>query len=91
MRKLLLALLALVAAGVTLTGDPRPSAARPWYPWCARFADRSGTEECLYASFQQCQATISGIGGSCVQNWYPQPAPGARGHGRNHWWPFYPD
>jgi hypothetical protein len=90
MRKLLLGLVALVAMGVTLVGDPRPSAARPWYPWCARFADRSGVEECLYTSFQQCQATISGIGGSCVENWYPRPV-GPRRHGHHGWWPLYPD
>jgi hypothetical protein len=91
MRKLLLGLLALMAVGVTLLGDPRPSEARPWYPWCARFGDRSGVEECLYASFEQCQATLSGIGGSCVQNWYPRPVGQRRHHGHNRWWPFYPD
>ena len=53
--------------------------------------DRSGVEECLYSSFEQCQATLSGIGGSCVQNWYPRPVGERRRHGHNRWWPFYPD
>jgi len=87
MRMLLLGLTALTAA---LVADVRPSAARPWYPWCARYGDRSGVEECLFASFAQCQATLSGIGGSCVQNWYPQPV-GPRQRHHNRWWPLYPD
>jgi hypothetical protein len=66
-------LFALAAVAVVLVGDPRPSAARPWYPWCAQFADRSGITSCLFNTFDQCLATISGIGGACVQNWYPPP------------------
>lgn len=79
MRMTLFGLATLVAA---LAGDVRPSearawypwgAARAWYPWCAQFADRSGSTQCLFASFEQCLATVRGIGGSCVQNWYPPP------------------
>ncbi len=66
-------LFALAALIVGLAGDPRPSAARPWYPWCAQYADRSGVTSCMFMSFDQCLATVRGIGGSCVQNWYPAP------------------
>lgn len=65
-------LLVLAAAGA-LMGDARPSAARAWYPWCAQYADRSGITSCLFSTFEQCLATVRGIGGSCVQNWYPAP------------------
>lgn len=75
--------LAMVAA---LIGDTRPGAAREWYPWCAQYADRSGITECGFDTFQQCRATVSGIGGSCVQNW--RPAPGAPRHDRR-WKDFY--
>ena len=36
------------------------------YPWCARY-DWT-TTNCGFVSFQQCLATISGIGGRCEQN-----------------------
>jgi hypothetical protein len=71
MRMTMLALATLVAA---LMGDVRPSAARDWYPWCARYADQSNITQCLFSTFEQCLATISGVGGACVQNWHPAPA-----------------
>jgi hypothetical protein len=40
--------------------------AAPEYPWCARY-DWT-TANCGFVSFQQCLATISGIGGRCEQN-----------------------
>ena len=41
MRTIVLAL----AAAATLTAiGSRPSEARPWYPWCAQYADRSGAK-----------------------------------------------
>ena len=69
MRLMLVALAMLVAVMV----ETRPAAAREWYPWCAQYADRSGITECGYTSFEQCLATVRGIGGSCVQNWRPVP------------------
>jgi hypothetical protein len=72
MRTILLALGVMAALQAV---DIRSSEARPWYPWCARFADRSGTTSCSFSSFAQCQATISGIGGGCLQNWNEPPPP----------------
>jgi hypothetical protein len=40
--------------------------AAPEYPWCARY-DWT-TANCGFVSFQQCLATISGIGGRCEPN-----------------------
>lgn len=42
-----------------------PAASRE-YPWCARY-DWT-TTNCGFVSFQQCLATISGIGGRCEPN-----------------------
>ncbi len=83
MRMTLFGLAALAAA---LMADVRPSAARAWYPWCAQYADRSGITQCLFSSFEQCLATVRGIGGSCVQNWYPPPAEPPR---ERRWKHFY--
>jgi Protein of unknown function (DUF3551) len=58
---------ALVAASL-FAGVPSAAAA-VIYPWCA-FYGRLG-ENCGFTTFQQCRATISGIGGYCGANpWY---------------------
>ncbi len=64
---------ALATLAVGMIADITPSAAVVWYPWCARFYDRSGSTSCAFTSFEQCLATVSGIGGACIQNWYPAP------------------
>jgi len=77
----------VVAAAVTaLVADVRPSAAREWYPWCAQYADIRAITECSFTSFEQCRATVSGIGGSCVQNVRPPPGEPRRDR---PWQPFY--
>ena len=44
--------------------------AEPYYPWCARYG---WSTICAYATFQQCQAGVSGAGGYCTQNVMPPP------------------
>ena len=46
------------------------------YPWCAQYSGGDGGMNCGFTTFQQCLATISGIGGFCVQNNTYQPPPG---------------
>ncbi len=80
-------MLLIVAVGaVAVAADARPSAAREWYPWCAQYADIRAITECSFTSFAQCQATLSGIGGSCVQNVRPPPGEPRRDR---RWQPFY--
>ncbi|MGB6537190.1 MAG: DUF3551 domain-containing protein [Xanthobacteraceae bacterium] len=39
------------------------------YPWCANYSGHGGGgTNCGFTSFQQCMATVSGIGGFCDQN-----------------------
>jgi len=67
-----IAVSALLAMPLLLTAFA-PAAARE-YPWCARY-DWS-TRNCGFVSFQQCLATISGIGGRCEPNpFYKGPPP----------------
>ena len=61
MRSLLAATALLVVIGAT------PSMARD-YPVCSRSATNGFNPSCSFDNFQQCQATISGIGGDCFQN-----------------------
>ena len=73
MRILALAVLALVAVSLA----PRPAAAAFNLPWCAQYYDRSGIRSCAFYTYQQCMATLSGIGGFCIQNPWVPPVPAA--------------
>jgi hypothetical protein len=53
---------------------PRPATAAYNLPWCAQYYD-SNITSCAFTSYQQCMATISGIGGLCIQNFRYAPHP----------------
>jgi hypothetical protein len=40
------------------------------YPWCLAYPWNVGGMSCYYKSYEQCMATQSGIGGSCIQSPY---------------------
>jgi hypothetical protein len=42
-------------------------------PWCAWFTGYSYNYDCSYYTFEQCLATINGVGGYCARNVYPEP------------------
>ena len=48
------------------------------YPWCAQYdgGNNGGGMNCGFVSFDQCLATVSGIGGFCIQNNTYRPPPG---------------
>jgi hypothetical protein len=46
------------------------------YPWCANYGSMGGTN-CGFTTLQQCQATVTGMGGFCEVNTQYQPAPGS--------------
>jgi hypothetical protein len=58
----------ILTAGVVIVGLLLPSgtAHAREYPWCARY-DWS-TYNCGFVSFEQCLATVRGIGGFCERN-----------------------
>ena len=60
-----LAIFAITAAALSLAAQATPAQARE-YPWCARYDP--WTMNCGFATFQQCLATISGVGGICTPN-----------------------
>jgi len=65
MRKLLLAG-SCVAILTGFAAAPADAQQAREYPWCARY-DWT-TSNCGFVSFQQCLATIQGIGGRCEIN-----------------------
>lgn len=54
------------------------------YPWCAIYPRQIGGQACYYATYAQCMATMSGIGGSCVQNPAYRGAPRVERHPRRY-------
>jgi hypothetical protein len=62
------------AVALALIAQARIEAQAREYPWCAFYGGIGGggigstTYNCGFVSFQQCLATISGIGGSCRPN-----------------------
>jgi len=71
----------LVAAA--LFGENLAASARSanYYPWCTiYYKDSGGTPRCNFATHEQCVASISGIGGLCVQNsqYRPRAQPSTR-------------
>ena len=81
-------LTAVLVAGAALTGLSGARAQSAYdYPWCAIYGDKSGAQACYYASYDQCMATMRGIGGSCIESPYyrgPQPYQGPRHPVRHH-------
>ena len=75
-------LLAAALVGVAAIGGAKPAAAGWFSPprgtWCA--LESTGLNDCSYFSYQQCLATLSGIGGACQPNlqapppYYPPPS-----------------
>jgi hypothetical protein len=57
-----LTILALATVALSNAGGTRAQAAA----WCAYYSDQS--TNCGFATFEQCQADISGVGGICSRN-----------------------
>jgi hypothetical protein len=66
---------AAILAATSMLGTP---AQAQNYPWCAQYSGGAlgGAMNCGLVSFQQCLATVSGIGGFCVRNTLYQPPAG---------------
>jgi hypothetical protein len=80
MRRMCLATLVLAALAVPAISSS-PAQAEVTYPWCAYYGtpDGVGGTNCGFVSWQQCMATVSGIGGWCRQNpRYTNPPPRRR-------------
>jgi hypothetical protein len=67
---------AALMLGTIVAFAPRPAAAAAYnLPWCANYYD-SNVIACSFTSFEQCMASVSGVGGHCTQNiLYPPPPP----------------
>lgn len=59
--------------GTAVTVAPGQAQAED-YPWCAIYA-KDGDTHCFFTSYEQCMATVSGIGGFCQHMGAPAAAP----------------
>ena len=76
MRAMRLATMALAALAALLAISPARAYEKPYdpYPWCARYGgDMGGASNCGFLTLEQCQATVSGVGGSCEPNLFYNP------------------
>jgi hypothetical protein len=62
--------LTVVFITATLFGESQAAAEQSAYtsPWCAVYNINGGTPQCGFVTREQCLLTISGIGGTCVEN-----------------------
>ena len=63
MRTILLA--AVVMGGLSVVTT---EANAQYYPWCATYSTKGGSESCSFVSFGQCRLSVSGVGGFCFEN-----------------------
>ena len=70
-------ILAVAAVAAAAVLAPSSGRANIEYPWCAVYSgDAGGASNCGFVTWEQCMATVSGIGGSCEPNqFYTGPAP----------------
>jgi hypothetical protein len=76
---------ALLVLGVLLaTTAIAPRANAQNYPWCAIYDGSFGGKNCGFTTYEQCMATVSGIGGFCNLNTMYDPPPGEHPHKTVH-------
>lgn len=60
--------IAAALAAIAASGAAAPASAEVQYPWCAQYRRPVDATNCGFVNYQQCMATISGVGGICYEN-----------------------
>ncbi|MFZ0610350.1 MAG: DUF3551 domain-containing protein [Xanthobacteraceae bacterium] len=62
--------LLIIALGIAGAAALAAPAQAQNYPWCAQYSGRGmgGAMNCGFATYRQCMADVSGIGGFCMRN-----------------------
>ena len=75
---ILLAVSILPATSAPVWAQGQPFPYDP-YPWCAVYSGRGGgASNCGFRTWDQCMATVSGIGGFCQPNQFYNPRGGSQ-------------
>src|ERR1700749_2328279 len=64
---IMLHIVAIAGAGMTLTAAASSAQAQN-YPWCPHYGTPYDDTSCGFVSYEQCMASVSGIGGFCQKN-----------------------
>ena len=80
MARLIFATLTLVTVVLI---QPGLGQAVPYWPWCSQYTGDNWAQSCAFTSWEQCMATVRGIGGWCYANPYPPP-PAPAGSSKSH-------
>ena len=72
-----------LALGVAVTVGLAGSAQAQNYPWCAVYDVGDAAYNCGFVTYEQCRASVSGIGGTCMRNTTYTPAAAPRVHPQN--------
>ena len=72
-----------LALGVAVTVGLAGSAQAQNYPWCAIYDVGDAAYNCGFVTYEQCRASVSGIGGTCMRNTTYTPAATPRVHPQN--------
>ncbi len=74
MRKLILGTTVFVGIAATTMFAAGNAHADPYYKWCAVLNMGDAAYNCGFVTLEQCQATVSGVGGFCELNqFYNEP------------------
>jgi hypothetical protein len=75
------------AALIAAAGALASSAQAQNYPWCAVYGGGrgGGGQNCGFSTFEQCMATLSGMGGFCNRNTQYVPPTGPHPRHRRHY------
>ena len=73
---IMLHVVAIAGAAMALTAAASSAQAQN-YPWCAHYGTPYDDTSCGFVSYEQCMASVSGIGGFCERNtsYHPAAAP----------------
>ena len=72
------------AAIVAAIAIPATPAQAQNYPWCAHYGTPYDDSSCGFVSYEQCMASVSGIGGFCEKNDTYKPPLAAKPQARRH-------
>ena len=78
--KISFSVLSLLLATIALA----PTAQAQIYPWCAHYGTPYDDSSCGFTSYEQCMASVSGIGGFCERNDTYKPPLAARPQTHRH-------
>jgi len=67
--------LAVLAFTTVMMIHSHAANAAPYWPWCSQYFSLGTAHACAFSSWEQCMATVRGIGGYCYTNPYGPPPP----------------